>query len=90
MAQAVVNMSVEAANQSFVVEVFGLMSKQATTKGDAKFTTNIISTADVKSKGIKQGFDSCKRIFGTVKNKLLQRNERERKWLTAHHFVPCQ
>lgn len=56
----------EAANQCFVVEVFGLASKRATTEGDAKFTTNIITATDVGSKGIKQGLDSCKRIFGTV------------------------
>lgn len=56
----------EAANQSFVIEVFGPTSKRATTKGDAKFTTGIISAPNVGSKGIKQSFDSCERILGTV------------------------
>ena len=69
LAQAVVGMSVEAANQSLIVEVISLASKRAMTKGDAEFTTDIVSTTDVESKSVEQGFDSCKRIFRTVRNK---------------------
>ena len=59
----------EAANQSLIVEVISLVSKRATMKGDAEFTTDIISTTNVGSKSIEQGFDSCKRIFRTVRKK---------------------
>ena len=69
LAQVVVGMSVEAANQSLIVEAISLVSERATMKGDAEFTTDIISTTDVGSKSIKQGFDGCKRIFRTVRQK---------------------
>ena len=69
LAQAVVGMSMEAANQSLIVEAINLVSERATTKGDAEFTTDIISTTDVGSKSIEQGFDGCKRIFRTVRKK---------------------
>ena len=62
-------MSVEAANQSLIVEVISLVSERAMTKGDVEFTTDIVSTTNVGSKSIEQGFDSCKRIFRTVRKK---------------------
>ena len=59
----------EAANQSLIVEAISLVSERATMKGDAEFTTDIISTTDVGSKSIEQGFDGFKRIFRTVRKK---------------------
>ena len=67
-----------------------MVSKRAAGEGNAEFTTNVVSTSDVNPKGIEQGFDSCKRIFGAVDSSQGQCSTMKKKkglqLATLHHI----
>ena len=71
-------MSVEGANQCFVVQCASMRAKLTASKHCSKLAANIITTPDVSTESLKKDLNYSQRVLGTI-DKISERQAKKKK-----------